>query len=283
MNVVIPLRGMVPRVVIAAALEELTLILVVLQYKMNAALETRSFRHGFSYILEEVLFRLIRDRVDGVEPQSVESVLVQPVEDILNEEIANDFAAFAVEVDRRAPWCLVLFGKEGLGIRMQVIAVRTEMVVDHIQEDHQSLLMCGLNQVLQIFGPSVTALRSIGQNAVVSPSPLARKIGDWHQLDGGYTEGDQIVEFLLHSFVCSRRREGTDVQFIENSFFPGLAGPFAVLPVEACGINYFTGTMHILRLEARSRIGNGQTVVDNELILHACPCFVAGHSEPTIL
>ena len=55
---------------------------------------------------------VVDDRVHRVEPQPVEMILLQPVERVLDHEVAHRPARGAVVIDRRAPWRLVPLGEE---------------------------------------------------------------------------------------------------------------------------------------------------------------------------
>src|SRR3546814_15876503 len=63
-----------------------------------------------AYSLREFVEKIrIVDRVHRVEAQAVEAIFVQPVQCVVNEELAYRPAP---EVDRRAPRCMATFGEE---------------------------------------------------------------------------------------------------------------------------------------------------------------------------
>src|SRR5580698_444408 len=106
-------------------------------------------------------------------------------------------------------------------VSVQIISFRSEMVVDHIEIDHQIFLVSGIDQTLQIVGRAVTALGRKEQDAVVTPTSLAGKICDRHQLYGGNAEIFQVIELVLNSGERSRLREGSHMKLINHALFPG--------------------------------------------------------------
>ncbi|GGY77028.1 hypothetical protein GCM10007071_25740 [Marinobacter zhanjiangensis] len=68
------------------------------------------------------------------------------------------------------------FGKKVWRIEVEVIAVRSEVVVDNIQEDHDLALVRGLYQVFQLLGPAIGVVWSKEQNAVIAPVSAPRKV-----------------------------------------------------------------------------------------------------------
>ncbi|MNL87172.1 hypothetical protein D3C87_2161990 [compost metagenome] len=43
----------------------------------------------------------------------------------------------------------------------EIVSVRTEVIVDHVEKHRHATLMGGVNQRLEIFRPSIAALRRI--------------------------------------------------------------------------------------------------------------------------
>ena len=69
----------------------------------------------------------------------------QPVKRIVDEEVADDSAVRTIEVDALAPRRTVPIGKKLRRIRPEIISLRTKMVVDDIQQNHDSAVMSALN------------------------------------------------------------------------------------------------------------------------------------------
>ena len=126
---------------------------------------------------------VIGDGMDRIEAQPVDAVFLQPVEGVVKEEVAHDAAAFAVHVDACTPWCRMALREEGLGIGVQIIPRRAEMVVDHVEEDHQAKLVRALDETLEIIRAAIGGIGRVGQNAVIAPVSPAREFADRHELD----------------------------------------------------------------------------------------------------
>src|SRR3546814_12484193 len=103
--------------------------------------------------------------------QAVEAIFVQPVQCVVNEELAYRPAP---EVDRRAPRCMAIFGEEIRCVGMQVIAVRSEVVVDDIDEAHQAERVRRVDQLLWFIRRAVGSVRRLRQ-----PRTSDRRVGAW--------------------------------------------------------------------------------------------------------
>src|SRR5467141_3598533 len=158
----------------------------------------------------------IKDSVNGVEPQHIDMKSFQPVERVFDEKAAYVIAFGSVKVQRRSPRRLVMLGKIRT-IFAQIIAFRSEVVVDDVQCHGEAPRMCGIHQQLQIARSSVTVLDGKGIHAVIAPIPRARKLRDRHYLDSGYAKSGKSIECgaqgIEGSFIC----EGPYVQFVEHA------------------------------------------------------------------
>lgn len=74
------------------------------------------------------------------------------IQGILDEKIPH-FAP--TEVDGRAPGSVHVFAEEAAGIAMQVIAVGTEVVVDHVENHRQTMTVGGVDQVFELVGRTI--------------------------------------------------------------------------------------------------------------------------------
>ena len=116
--------------------------------------------------------------------------------------------------------------------------------------------MRGVDQRAQVVRRAVGAGRRVEEHAVVAPVPAARKIRQRHDLDGRRPEVDQHVEFVDGRTERSLRREGSDVQFVDDQFVERNGGPFVgVLPGVLTAFHHLRWPVNSLRLIARHRIG----------------------------
>ena len=88
----------------------------------------------------------------------------------MDEEVAHVPSSGAVEVDARAPGRVVALREEGLCVDVEIIAFRSEVVVDHVEKDHEPSAMGGLDQALEVLRPSVGSCRGRREARRRSPS-----------------------------------------------------------------------------------------------------------------
>src|SRR5581483_8437681 len=123
----------------------------------------------------------------------VNMILAEPVKRVIAQEPAHLIATRAVEVHSRAPRCCM----PPCEIRtepFQVVARGAKMVVNHVQNDSQTMLMTGIHETLEAVRSPITMVRSIQIDAVVAPAPCPRKFRHWHQLDVCNAEIHEVPE-----------------------------------------------------------------------------------------
>ena len=159
--------------------------------------------------------RAIHIGVHRVQAQSVDVVIAQPHQRIVDQEAAYFRGAGFFEIDRVAPGRGVAVGE----IRSkfsQVITHRAEVVVDHVQQHGEPFAMAGIHEVLKIVRLSVGIENCVQIHAVIAPSTLAGEIRDRHQLHVGHTQGFQIVQTGLCRFQSSLGRKRAQVQLVNK-------------------------------------------------------------------
>jgi hypothetical protein len=133
-------------------------------------------------LTKEMARTIVDERVRSVETEPVDVVLVYPVQRILDEEGAHHVAVLAVEIDGGTPWGVVALGKIVGAERTQVGAVRSQMVVDNVEQHPQAEPVCAIDEPPQVVRPAVTPRRRKQGDAVIPPIALAGKVGHRHQL-----------------------------------------------------------------------------------------------------
>ena len=86
-------------------------------------------------LAENMRFGVVVDILGCIEAQAVQVELADPVRGIFEEVLPDRGGVFAVEVDSFAPIGHVLFAEVRFGELGQVVAVGSDVVVNHI-EDH---------------------------------------------------------------------------------------------------------------------------------------------------
>src|ERR1022692_674009 len=143
------------------------------------------------------------------------------------------------------------------------------MVVNHVQQDHQAPFMSSLYQGLQVFGPAIGRVRRKWQYAVVAPVAATWEIRHGHQLDGCDAKRDQMLEPADGGAKSAFRREGADVQLINDGLGPRPAGPSSVAPAIGNRVNHLAGPMNVFRLKARSGIWHFAAISQQKTVSRA--------------
>src|SRR5690606_30946371 len=132
-KIVVPLGGEENRTVLIVARMERYDVALILGHEMDfTARETLA--DVACHLLKDRLLARILDLVDGIEPQSVEAELLQPVDRVIKEAIAH---RRLFEANGRAPRGLSFRVEELWSVEAEIIPVRTEVVVDHVKDHHQ--------------------------------------------------------------------------------------------------------------------------------------------------
>src|SRR6267143_6860749 len=76
----------------------------------------------------------IEDSMNSVQSKSVDVKLLKPVQRILDKEVADFITVGAIEVQSRSPRRAITVRKRG-AVLAEVIALRPEVVVNHVQRD----------------------------------------------------------------------------------------------------------------------------------------------------
>src|SRR5262249_15120234 len=124
-------------------------VVVALDAEEDRALGGEGGAGALLDLLEDGLFRVVVDAVDGVEAQPVDPVLGQPEGGVVADEAPHPLAARAVVVDRLAPRRLIAVG-EVVGRELaQVVAFRAEVVVDDVEDHAEAGPVGGVDEALE--------------------------------------------------------------------------------------------------------------------------------------
>ena len=254
MHVVVPLRRVLHRLAIGIAREPGRFIVLVLEHQVDLTAR-HAFAHAVRELGQQVRIAIVSQRVHRVQPQPIEVEVLDPLQRVAHDELAHRTAARAVEVDRRTPWREMPVG-ECLGCEcVHIGTLGPEVVVDHVEQHHQSARMGGVDEGLQIRRATIGGVRRIRTHTVVSPAPLARERRDRHQLDRGDSQCHQMGEPLDRPSESAFWREAPDVQFVDHGLVPWPAAPVGVMPAIRAKVDDLARRMHAIGLEARGGIG----------------------------
>jgi hypothetical protein len=100
-------------------------------------------------LVEEVGPCIVFDGVDGVQAQPVEMKFLDPIFSVLNEEVANRPGGPSIELDRVAPRGSVAPREEIRRIERKEVSLRSEVVIDDVEQHRDSMLVGALNESLE--------------------------------------------------------------------------------------------------------------------------------------
>ncbi|MNQ52378.1 hypothetical protein D3C85_663910 [compost metagenome] len=220
----------------------------------------------------------VADGVHGVQAQPVHAVVLQPHQRVFDEEVAH---RLTTKIDGRAPGRLPVGAEELAGIVTEVVALRTEVVVDHVHQHHQAQLVGAVHQAAQLVRRAIGRFRGERQHAVVAPVALAGEFPQGHQLHGGHA---QLAQGRQAGFDLGEAAEQADVQFVDHRFMPGAAVPAGRAPGVTGRVRDDAEAVDIADLLARGGVGHPQLAVHQEAIagaraalqLAAVPAIVFG-------
>src|SRR5215203_4593406 len=198
-----------------------------------------------------------------IEAKAIDVKLAPPVGCVLGEELAH--GGF-FEVQAVSPWRLVIRIEITLMIDTKIIAVRSQMVVNHIQNDTETARVRRVHQRTQIVWLSIGASRRIQSDAVVTPVPFSGKVGHRHDFDGVRAQTYHVIELRNGTAERACRSKRADVQFVDDQLGVGRRRKVDVAPGKRAGINYHRGTVHTLWLITRGRIRPALALSESVLI-----------------
>ncbi len=280
-EVVVPLRveAVAARV---ARRDEARVVQVALGHDPEGAAERGAEHlHALGQLLEEVDGRVVDDRVHGVEAKSIDMVIAEPHRRVVEEEGADLGTPRSVEVDGGTPRRRIAVDEVGPELA-EVVPVRPEVVVDDVEHDGEAVRVASVDEPLQAVRLAVGVMRRPEVDAVVPPAAHTRELRDRHQLDGGDAEVDERRQLLDRRFEGSLRREGTDVQLVEDRRRERCAAPRPVSPPERRVVDEARGAVHAVGLPRRARIGSRRSAVERVGVVVARARAVDRDVEPAV-
>src|SRR5271156_2206589 len=139
MNIVIPLRRICSR--LAALLYPLQvswLVAIVLEDEVNMSIRRNRTPNRIGQLRKNIWGGVVGNFMNRVQTQSIEMIFGQPVECIVDKKISDCPAFRSVEIDAVAPGSTMTIGKELRRVQPQIISFRAKVVVNDIQQNHNS-------------------------------------------------------------------------------------------------------------------------------------------------
>src|SRR3954451_21559612 len=164
--------------------------------------------------------------MDGVEPESVKAIVAEPPDRIFYRKGAH---LRPPVVNRAAPGSIG-FGEELRGVPTEVISLRAEVIVDHVEKHHDAALVSRVDQGFKVLRRAITTVRRKPQDAVVSPIAAADEIGNRHQFERCDSRRHKMIEPIDGSTKSSFGSERANMRFENDNFMPGSSAPSGRLP-----------------------------------------------------
>jgi hypothetical protein len=277
--IVVPFGGEEARLVVGIEPQEPGGVLVVFDGEMDVPVGKLG-AHLARHLRQDLFLRRVLDLIDGIEAKSVEAELLEPVKHVVNEELAD---RRAVEGDGAAPGRLPLGMEEVRRVEMKIVSVRPEVIIDHVEQDHQLAFVAGVDQPLQPFRPAIDAVRRVEQHPVIAPAAIAPELRHRQELDGRDADIHQAIEIADDAVEGPVEREGAGVQLVEDCLFPGAPLPLGRAPVIASWVHEPARPVHVADLCARGGIGHAHPVRQDILVAPIDGNRVGRHLEPAVL
>ena len=184
-----------------------------------------------------MLFRTVVDGVGRIQTQAVDVEFMQPIARVVDHELAHPFGPRAVVVDCFTPRRVKALG-EIVGRKVaQVVAVRSEVVVDDVQDDREAVLVRGVDEAFHGRGPAIDMGGREQIDAVIAPVALARELGHRQWLDRVDAERCDARQLSDQAIESALGRGGANVDLIDDQALDAPALPTLGTPAKGVRVD----------------------------------------------
>ena len=162
--------------------DQVRVLRFVFCHEINAA-PSRCLARTSGDRVQNVLGRGIENLLRRIETQPVAMKLIDPVSRVRDKQLADRTAELVVKIQRIAPFIPVALAEVMWSELRQVVSVRPEMVIDHIENDTQAEGMRAINETAKVVRLAVEPRWREKIYSVVTPTVTARKVGDGHDFE----------------------------------------------------------------------------------------------------
>src|SRR5437660_10179432 len=118
--------------------------------------------------------------------------LIDQVSCVGNKKFAHGPAFIVIEVYRLAPFVLVTVREIMLRKLLQIIPIRPEVIVNHIENDTEAQPMRSIYERAKIIGRAIEPSWREQIDSIIPPTKSARELGDRHHLKHRNSEPGQL-------------------------------------------------------------------------------------------
>jgi hypothetical protein len=113
-----------------------------------------------------------------IQTETIKAKLLCPVTDIADDEIPRSVGEFTVEIESVAPVGFVTRAEICRAEFRQIIAVGSEVVVNHVENDVEPACMRGIDKAFQGLRCPINMVRRPQIDAVIAPIEVAGTFAD---------------------------------------------------------------------------------------------------------
>src|SRR5207248_642135 len=139
-----------------------------------------------------VLRRGVKNLLCRIETKAVEMKFIDPITRVADEKFAHRPRVLAVKIERLAPFAFVAVGEIILGKNSQIISVRTEVIVNDIENQTEARGVCLVRKAAEIIRVAVEARRREDIDAIVTPPKFPGELRDRHDFEHRDAEIDKL-------------------------------------------------------------------------------------------
>ena len=219
----------------------------------------------------------------GIKTKTVAMKIPEPHKRVVNEEAAHFIAATFVEVDGGTPRRMV-FVREVRRKTIRVIAHRTEVVVDHVEDDGQVACVAGIDEALEAVRSTVRLEYGEEKDTVVTPAAIACELVNGHHFNVRNAEIDEVIQVRDRAVKGSFLAEGADVELVDDAGGQRWRMPIFVGPRERVLIIDPRRRMNAIGLPsaARVRISN-RIFIDEVSVIRTGACILNAELPPATI
>ena len=130
---------------------------------------------------------VVANRLRCVKPQPVKMIFRDPVSHVCQKKVSHRQTIVAIKVDGRSPLRACL-GKIVIRVLAQVVAVWAEVIVDHVKNYADAVLMSGVDHLAKIVRAAISVKRREKIDSVVAPTDISSELSQRHALKNGNAE-----------------------------------------------------------------------------------------------